>query len=55
MDKLIRGVQMGQQMSRSRAPMAPIKFGEWLPDMPEIDNPGCVNVSNVIPFGPGGY
>ncbi len=55
MEKLIAGVTAGRQLSRSKAPMPPIKFGEWLPDQAEIDNPGCVNVANVVPFGPIGY
>ena len=51
----MQGVSVGSRQGRPRAPLPPIKFGEWLPDMPEIDNPGCVNVQDVIPFGPGGY
>jgi hypothetical protein len=27
----------------------PIEFGEWLPDLPEVDNPGAVEALNVIP------
>lgn len=26
-----------------------IPFGEWLPDLPALDNPGATNVRNVIP------
>jgi hypothetical protein len=51
MNKLMSGVGK----ARGRGVIAPIKFGEWLPDQAEIDNPGCVNVSNVTPFGPVGY
>ena len=25
-----------------------LKFGEWLPDLPEIDNPGSPNISNAL-------
>lgn len=28
-----------------------IKFGEWLPDKPETNNPGAINVENVIVEG----
>lgn len=27
----------------------PIPFGEWLPDLPEVNNPGAVEALNVIP------
>ncbi len=27
----------------------PIKFGEWLPDLPPFNNPGVVTATNVIP------
>ena len=52
MDILLSSLQPRQ---RSRSSLPALKFGEWLPDMPEIDNPGCTEVQNVIPFGPGGY
>lgn len=55
MKNLAAKVAQGRANSPSRRPLKPIKFGEWLPDMPEIDNLGSVNVSNVIPFGPAGY
>lgn len=29
-------------------------FGEWLPDVPDFKNPGCIVAENVIPI-PGGY
>jgi hypothetical protein len=29
-------------------------FGDYLPDLPKINNPGCPNVNNVLPGG-GGY
>lgn len=32
----------------------PLAFGEWLPDLPEVDNPGAVEALNVIP-GEGCY
>jgi hypothetical protein len=28
-----------------------LDFGEWLPDLPELDNPGCITAQNVIPAG----
>lgn len=28
--------------------LATLKFAEWLPDLPEFDNPGSPNVSNVL-------
>jgi hypothetical protein len=28
---------------------AQIKFGEWLPDLPEFNNPGLVEAKNCIP------
>lgn len=31
-----------------------LKFGEWLPDLPELDNPGSPNVSNAL-WVNGGY
>lgn len=31
-----------------------LKFGEWLPDLPEIDNPGSPNISNAL-WVNGGY
>ncbi len=31
-----------------------LMFGEWLPDVPDFQNPGCVLAQNVIPI-PGGY
>lgn len=31
-----------------------IKLGEYLPDQPDLNNPGCTNAENVIP-GPLGY
>jgi len=31
-----------------------IPFGEWLPDVPDYKNPGCLTANNVIP-SPGGY
>lgn len=31
-----------------------VPFGEWLPDMPEENNPGAIEALNVIP-GEGGY
>lgn len=34
--------------------LSAVEFGEWLPDMPELDNPGAVEALNVIP-GEGGY
>jgi hypothetical protein len=33
---------------------ATVPFGEWLPDMPELNNPGAVEALNVIP-AEGGY
>ena len=27
-----------------------IKFGEWLPDLADFENPGSTLVKNVIPF-----
>lgn len=37
-------------------PVEPVEvpFGEWLPDMPELDNPGAIEALNVIP-SEGGY
>ena len=29
-------------------------FGEWLPDLPDLDNPGLTEANNVIPSD-GGY
>ena len=26
-----------------------IEFGEWLPDQPALDNPGCIEAKNVVP------
>ncbi|MFI4920335.1 MAG: hypothetical protein ACHQAZ_01695 [Gammaproteobacteria bacterium] len=34
--------------------LATLKFGEWLPDLPELDNPGSPNVSNAL-WVNGGY
>ena len=34
--------------------MAVIKFGEWLPDQPDLENPGLTVAKGVIP-GSGGY
>jgi len=31
-----------------------IKFGPWLPDLPDLDNPGLTDAKNVIPI-PGAY
>lgn len=31
-----------------------IPFGEWLPDLGSLDNPGCLVARNVVPFA-GGY
>lgn len=33
------------------SPVEPVSlpFGEWLPDLPEVDNPGAVEALNVIP------
>jgi hypothetical protein len=28
-----------------------LNFGEWLPDLPDLDNPGCTVAQNVIPAG----
>lgn len=33
----------------SKAADAVIKFGEWLPDLPALDNPGLTEALNVIP------
>lgn len=55
MKNLAAKVAQGRANSPSRRTLEPIKFGEWLPDLPEIDNLGSVNVSNVVPFGPAGY
>lgn len=32
-----------------------LAFGEWLPDFPEMNNPGATVVTNVIPGPNGGY
>lgn len=34
--------------------MVTIPFGEWLPDQPDLANPGAITAKNVIPFN-GGY
>lgn len=28
-----------------------LNFNEWLPDLPDLDNPGCIVAQNVIPAG----
>ncbi len=32
-------------------PAGKIKFGDWLPDQPDLDNPGLVEALNLLPVG----
>lgn len=32
-------------------PANKIKFGDWLPDLPDLDNPGVLEALNVLPVG----
>lgn len=45
---------LGLAVAPDQIESTPVSFGEWLPDMPEIDNPGAVEALNVIP-SEGGY
>lgn len=45
---------MALQIAPDSIAMAPVEFGEWLPDLPERDNPGAVEALNVI-ASEGGY
>lgn len=49
----VAAVTAGRGTTRRALPVLP--FGEWRPDLPEFGNPGAVNVSNVIPYGPTSY
>lgn len=35
--------------------IVPIEFGEFLPDNPDFQNPGCLKAENVIPIAGGAY